>query len=131
MKNKVINRFRPMLERSRSAGTLSDRPGLQRRRIRRPGRRCSGEDVGVAVDAGAVNVIYGSAAGLTATGNPRHQNSAGVVDGRTWGSKFGGAGLGRLQWRRFDDLAVGVPTRDVGAVADAGAVNVLYGSPWA
>ena len=28
----------------------------------------------------------------------------------------------------FADLAVGVPYEDVGAVIDAGAVNVLYGS---
>ena len=29
----------------------------------------------------------------------------------------------------YDDLAVGVPYEDVGAIANAGAVNVIYGSP--
>ena len=29
----------------------------------------------------------------------------------------------------FADLAVGVPGEDVGTVADAGAVNVIYGGP--
>ena len=28
----------------------------------------------------------------------------------------------------FDDLAIGVPGANIGAIADAGAVNVLYGS---
>jgi hypothetical protein len=28
----------------------------------------------------------------------------------------------------YDDLAIGVPYEDVGATADAGAVNVVYGS---
>ena len=29
----------------------------------------------------------------------------------------------------FQDLAVGAPNEDVGTIVDAGAVNVLYGSP--
>src|SRR6266496_1779736 len=37
------------------------------------------------------------------------------------GSDFNGDGFG--------DLAVGVPSEDVGTVTDAGAVHVLYGSP--
>ena len=28
----------------------------------------------------------------------------------------------------FDDLAIGVPGEDIGAIEDAGSVNVLYGS---
>ena len=28
----------------------------------------------------------------------------------------------------FDDLAIGVPDEDIGAISNAGAVNVLYGS---
>ena len=28
----------------------------------------------------------------------------------------------------FDDLAIGVPKEDIGTIANAGAVNVLYGS---
>ncbi|MEJ7803730.1 MAG: integrin alpha [Candidatus Limnocylindria bacterium] len=87
------------------------------------------EDVGSVADAGAVSVIYGSAAGLTATGNQFWtQDSLDVEDVAEAGDYFGsalsagqsGSGLG-------DDLAIGAPKDDVG-VADAGVVNVLYGS---
>ena len=42
--------------------------------------------------AGAVNVIYGSAAGLTATDNQLwHQNSSGIADAAEAGDHFGGS----------------------------------------
>jgi hypothetical protein len=51
------------------------------------------EDVGSVVDAGAVNVIYGSAAGLTDAGNQLWtQNSPGILDTVEEGDLFG-AGL--------------------------------------
>jgi FG-GAP repeat protein len=85
----------------------------------------------VAVDQGAVTVLYGSASGLTATGNQGWaQNSTGILDDAEEDDFFGRV----LVWGDFNndgfgDLAVGVSSEDVGAVENAGAVNVIYGSP--
>ena len=87
------------------------------------------EDVGMA-NAGAVNVIYGSSGGLTATGDQFwHQDASGVKDTSEDDDDFGwslaAANFGKTSQA---DLAIGVPFEDVDSVADAGAVNVLYGS---
>jgi hypothetical protein len=89
-----------------------------------------GEDIGTVVDAGAVNVLFGSTAGLTATRNQIwHQDVADVIDRAESGDRFGSAlAVGDFDNDDFDDLAVGVSTGDVGSVADAGGVNVLRGS---
>lgn len=86
-------------------------------------------------DAGAVNVIYGSAAGLGSANNqlisqdqflPGGADVPGVPEvydqfGRTLAAgDFNGDGR--------DDLAVGVPDEDLEAIEDAGAVHVFYGS---
>src|SRR5919198_5628860 len=48
------------------------------------------EDVGTVANAGAVNVIYGSAAGLTAAGNQFwHENKGGIDDSAEPGDRFG------------------------------------------
>ncbi|HEV8420554.1 MAG TPA: hypothetical protein VGR13_04295 [Actinomycetota bacterium] len=48
------------------------------------------EDVGAVGDAGAVNVLDGSSAGLTATGDQFfHQDSAGVLDTAEADDEFG------------------------------------------
>jgi hypothetical protein len=80
--------------------------------------------------AGAVNVIYGSAGGLTATGDQLwHQDVPGIEGAAETGDKFGAAlSWGDFNGDGFDDLAIGVPREDVGSVVDAGAVNVIYGS---
>ena len=88
------------------------------------------EDVGSVLDAGAINVLYGSAARLTATGNQQFfQGSGGVIgvaeDGDTFGFALAG---GDFNNNGFDDLAIGAISEDIGAIQDAGAVNVLYGS---
>ena len=88
-----------------------------------------GEDVGSVVDAGAVNVIYGSAAGLTSTGNQWwHQNSTGIADSAETGDGFGGAlAAGTLNTGVHAELVVGAPGESVGSAADAGIVHVLPG----
>jgi FG-GAP repeat protein len=88
-----------------------------------------GEDLGSAGDAGAVNVVYGGAGGLSATGNQFwHQDSSGVLDIAEPLDRFGSAlAAGDLNADGRDDLAVGVPYEDLGSVGDAGAVNVIYG----
>jgi hypothetical protein len=85
-----------------------------------------GEDVGGAVDAGAVNVLYGSGAGLTGAGSQQfiQVGSAAETD-----DEFGAAlASGDFNNDGFADLAVGAPFENVGATVDAGAVSVLYGS---
>jgi hypothetical protein len=89
-----------------------------------------GEDVGSIPDAGAVNVLYGSASKLTGTGSQIFtQDSPGVPFSAEPGDFFGDAlSSGDFNNDGFADLAVGVPGEDVGSIRDAGAVNVLYGS---
>ena len=89
-----------------------------------------GEDIGAVVDAGAVNVFYGSASGLTAAGDQLwHQNVSGVLNGAEAGDLFGSSlASGDYDGDGKDDLAVGAPGEDIGAIADAGAANVFYGS---
>src|SRR5919201_1876203 len=89
------------------------------------------EEVGTTSDAGAVNVLYGSGTGgLTATGNQFwRQGGVGVLDTAEAGDNFGfSVGTGDFNANLRSDLAVGVPRENVGAISDAGAVNVLYGS---
>jgi hypothetical protein len=80
--------------------------------------------------AGAVNVLYGTAGGLSGTGSQLlTQDSPGVGGVAEFGDIFGGT----LAASDFDDdgvvdLAVGAPGEDVGSLADAGAVSVLYGT---
>jgi hypothetical protein len=90
-----------------------------------------GEGVGASAShAGAVNVLYGSAAGLSSAGNQFwHQNSTGILDDAETEDGLGAAlAGGDFDADGFDDLAVGVPSEDLGALDDAGAVHVLYGS---
>ena len=90
-----------------------------------------GEDVGSANDAGAVNVLYGSAAGLKDAGNQLWtQNAIGGGEPSEAGDRFGATlATGDFNRDGFADLAIGAPGEDIGAVADAGTVRVLYGSP--
>ena len=89
-----------------------------------------GENVGSVVDAGLVNVIYGSAAGLApATGQAWTQSSPEVAGNVNGGERFGTAvASADFNGDGFDDLAVGAPGDAAGAVAAAGSVTVLLGS---
>jgi hypothetical protein len=88
------------------------------------------EDVGTIVDAGAVTVLYGSAAGLTGTGSQQFtQDTPGIVGAAETDDGFGEAlATGDFNNNGVDDLAVGAPSEDVGAAVNGGSVNVLYGS---
>jgi hypothetical protein len=89
-----------------------------------------GEDLGAVDDAGAVDLLYGAAGGLSGSGSQVFtQGSFGVVDVVEAGDQFGRAvAVGDFDDDGIDDLTVGVPAEDVGAVVDAGAVNVLKGA---
>lgn len=83
-------------------------------------------------EAGAVHVLYGSAAGLTATGNQLWtQASTGVTDNPEPGDHFGATlAAGNVDSSTpADELVIGVPDEDVGAITDAGIVQVLKGTP--
>ena len=84
----------------------------------------------VAADAGTVNVIYGSASGLTNAGDQLfHQNSPDIDDAAEANDLFGGAlAVGDFDNDSFDDLAIGVPGENLLGVDSAGAVHILYGS---
>jgi hypothetical protein len=83
------------------------------------------------VNGGLVNVLYGSPAGLTATGNQLwSQYSPGITDLAEDFDDFGAAmAVGDFNRDGFADLAVGVPGETLGNRTGAGAVQVLYGSP--
>ncbi len=89
-----------------------------------------GEDVGTISLAGAVNVLYGSAAKLTGVGSQLFtQDSPGVGSSAEVFDSFGETlASGDFNSDGFDDLTVGVPVEAVGTIQGAGAVNVLYGS---
>jgi hypothetical protein len=84
----------------------------------------------VVLDAGAVNVLYGSAKGLASAGNQFWtQNTSGVPDAAEAGDFLGySQAAGDFNGDGRDDLAIGVPREGVGSQPQAGAANVLYGS---
>jgi FG-GAP repeat protein len=88
------------------------------------------EDVGAVVDAGGVNVLYGTANGLATTGNQFwSQDSNGVKDQAEQGDQFGtGLAAADFNGDGFSDLAIGAPFDTVGTIKGAGVVNVLYGT---
>jgi hypothetical protein len=88
------------------------------------------EDVGSVVDAGAVNVIFGSATGLVATGSQYwNQDTTDINDTAETGDAFGfSVATGDITGDGYSDLATGVPFEDVGSVVDAGGVSLIYGS---
>jgi hypothetical protein len=86
-----------------------------------------GEAVGSLQGAGAVNIVYGTANGLSGAGSQLFTQVGGV--GAETGDFFGGSlASGDYNNDGFADLAVGAPGEDVGGIVDGGAVSVLYGS---
>jgi hypothetical protein len=93
---------------------------------------------------GQVLVLYGSASGLTATGNQVWDQDI-LADMREVGDQFGSALVsGDFDADGYADLAIGVPKEDFpdvgppatgisicegGVCTDAGIVNVVYGGP--
>jgi hypothetical protein len=90
------------------------------------------EDVGSLEDAGAVNVIYGSASGLSSTVKADQfwsQNTPNVEEVAETRDQFGSAlSTGDFNNDGFADLAIGVPTEDVGNLPNGGTIQVIYGS---
>jgi len=93
------------------------------------------EDVQVAadhaIDAGSVNVIYGSAVGLRADYN-RLLDEHILGTSHEAGDQFGAAlAACDFDGDGYDDLAIGVPGEDFGAISpveDVGSVQIVFGS---
>ncbi|MFD0310323.1 esterase [Streptomyces sp. NPDC127119] len=90
-----------------------------------PGATVSGKK-----GAGLVTVQYGSSRGIGTTGAALFsQSTAGVAGAAETGDGFGKAvGTGDLDGDGYDDAIVGIPGEDLGTVADAGGVVILWGS---
>src|SRR5439155_6825078 len=88
------------------------------------------EDLTNGVDAGAVNVLYGSSAGLTSTADDFwNQDVDGINNKVEDGDVFGyRVAAGNFDGNGYADLLVGVPAEDLSGGEDAGAVNVIYGT---
>ncbi|TAH37286.1 MAG: hypothetical protein EYC70_09950 [Planctomycetota bacterium] len=86
---------------------------------------------GGAFDAGAINVLYGSAVGLKAAGSQLwSQNSPGVGGQAESADHFGRVmSWGDFDADGYDDLLIGVGQEDIGPLPGAGFVHVMYGSP--
>jgi hypothetical protein len=76
-----------------------------------------------------VQVIYGSASGLTANSNQFwSQDSPRIREVADAGDRFGSSTVAAdFNSDGYDDLAVGSPLEDIGNLANTGIVNVLYG----
>ncbi|MEU9187176.1 esterase [Streptomyces sp. NPDC048484] len=90
-----------------------------------PGATVSGKK-----GAGLVTVQYGSSRGLVTTGAALFsQSTADVAGAAETGDGFGKAvATGDLDGDGYDDAIVGIPGEDIGTVADAGGVAILWGS---
>ena len=90
------------------------------------------EDIDGMNQAGAVHVLYGSAAGLAADGNQFWHQNAGTIEDSCEPFDYFGDGLcsGDFNADGFADLAIGVPFENFNSAFnnDAGVVHVLFGS---
>lgn len=128
-------RFRPALESLEARRVLStihadfNGDGFDDLAIGTPMATVDGQ-----ANAGQVNVLYGSANGLTTTGSQLWtQNSPGVADAAEGNDYFGSTlASGDFNNDGYSDLVIGVHMEDLltpaGTQNNAGAVHVLYGS---
>jgi hypothetical protein len=84
----------------------------------------------LAVDAGAILILYGSAKGLTAKGDQIwHEDSPGIKGVAEANDNLATSLVtGDFDKDGFHDLAIGASREGIGIIDQAGAVHVLYGS---
>jgi len=90
-------------------------------------------EVGSGGACGGVNVLYGAATGLSATGNQLWtENSSGIAEQCDGPDRFGlTLAAADFNGDARDDLAIGAPWEDLQATGSGseGAVHVIFGSP--
>ncbi len=87
---------------------------------------CPTEDIGAGSNQGYVIVLYGASGSLSATGSTSLTGTTcagGVEDGDEFGYDLA---AGDVNNSGSADLFIGTPFEDVGAVSNAGGVNVRY-----
>jgi hypothetical protein len=90
----------------------------------------SGEDIGDAIDAGMLHILYGRSTGITTAGDQIiHQDTTGVPGATEEQDVFGAeTASGDFNADGYADIAVSATLEDIGTVPDAGLVQVFYGS---
>lgn len=88
------------------------------------------EDFGGKVNAGVVQVLYGSAAGLQpGVGETWHQDMPGIQETAESYERFGSAlAAGDFDGDSYDDLAITTPEESLPGAVNLGGVNVIYGT---
>jgi hypothetical protein len=88
------------------------------------------DNLGGRGDAGEVDVLYGSASGLSVTGAQVWTLNTGGVPGEAAAGDVFGESVAGGDFDRdgFTDLAIGAPGNDIGPVHNAGSVTVIPGS---
>ena len=89
-----------------------------------------GDDSGAGSNVGSISVLYGGGSGITGSFDQFiTQDSPGIANLE---ESFDGYGevlqSGDFDCDGYDDLAIGIPQENLNAGANAGAVNVIYGS---
>lgn len=89
-----------------------------------------GHDQGGVTNAGGVNVLYGTSTGLSSAGDQLWTEASSGMQGTAETDDGFGAtlGTGDFNCDGYADLVIGIPTEDIGAATNPGAVVVLYGS---
>jgi hypothetical protein len=89
----------------------------------------SSENINNKEDAGAVNIFYGSALGLTAADDQFWHEDNLLANASEYDYFGSSLTVGNFNGDAFDDLAIGIPYKDTtSALTNVGAVRVLYGS---
>lgn len=89
-----------------------------------------GETVGGLAHAGAVSIVYGQTGGLSTTNSQNWtQDSSGIGGVANAGDRFGASlTSGDFDADGVKDLAIGIPSEDIGSAVDTGAVQIIYGT---